>query len=269
MFLAICLCASAAAAQLRGPTSEILIPAAGALAGANGTYFRSDITLTNFRATDQRVQLQWIPNTPSSTTPIPAPKYATVPAYGAIASEDFATEVMEQTGLGAILVAGVTGTNDPDSSAQLYATVRIWTSAPGFHPSGSVSQTLPVVPVAELNPGPHVLILGQHIDSRFRTNVGIVNLESGYSRTFDIVQSTDYPTFAPVQTTLTVPPMAMLQVPLQNSPSKFLQITITPRLLPPTTGPGPTNKWAAYGSTGDNVTGDSWASLAVPLLNGQ
>jgi hypothetical protein len=201
-----------APAQLRAPTSQLLIPAAGNIPGGNGTYFRSDITLTNFRGIDQRVQLQWIPNTPSTTTPMPAPRYTTLPAHSGIVSEDFATEVMQQTGLGAILIAGVTATGDPDGGALLYATARIWSQQPGS--TGAVSQSFPVVPVAAINPASQVIIQGQRIDSRYRTNVGIVNLESGYSRTFDIVQTTDVATFAPVQTTLTVPPMAILQVAL-------------------------------------------------------
>jgi hypothetical protein len=252
-----------ALAQLRAPTNQFLIPAAGDTVGANGTHFRSDITLTNFRDIDQRVQLQWIPNTPSTTTPMPAPRYVTLPAHSGVVSEDFATEVMQQTGLGAILIAGVTASSDPDSGALLYATARIWSPQPGS--TGSVSQSFPVVPVAAINPASQVIILGQRIDSRYRTNVGIVNLESGYSRTFDIGQSTDDPTFAPVQTTLTVPPMAILQVPLQSASSKTLQITITARAVA-NTPPGPANKWVAYGSTVDNATGDSWSNLAMPLL---
>lgn len=258
---------TAASAQLRGPTNQMLLPAAGNLPGANGTYFRSDVTLTNFRDADQRVQLQWLPQTPSGTTPMPAPVTITIPAYSGVASEDFTTNYLQQTGLGAILITGVTSANALDASALLFATARIWSPQPGS--TGTVSQTFPVVPVAAISPSSQVIILGQRIDDRYRTNVGIVNLETNYSWTFDIVQSTDNPTFAAVQTTVTVPPMSMLQVRLHDDPSHVLQITVTPRNPWAPQGapsPPPTNVWVAYASSVDNVTGDSWSSLAMPLL---
>ena len=258
---------TAASAQLRGPTNQMLIPAAGNLPGANGTYFRSDVTLTNFRDADQRVQLQGLPQTPSGTTPMPAPVTITIPAYSGVASEDFATNYLQQTGLGAILITGVTSANALDASALLFATARIWSPQPGS--AGTVSQTFPVVPVAAIGPSSQVIILGQRIDDRYRTNVGIVNLETSFFRTFDIVQSTDYSTVVPVQTTLTVPPMSMLQVRLQDMPSRVLQITVTPRnpsIPQGAPSPPPTNVWVAYASSVDNVTGDSWSSLAMPLL---
>lgn len=271
VFAAALFVTAAASAQLRGPTNQMLIPAAGNVPGANGTYFRSDVTLTNFRDTDQRVQLQWLPQTPSTTTPMPAPVFITIPAYSGLASEDFATNYLQQTGLGAILITGVTPTDAPDGGALLFATARIWSPQPGS--TGTVSQTFPVVPVGAISPAPQVIILGQRIDARYRTNVGIVNLETGYSRTFDIVQSTDYLTFAVVQTTLTVPPMSMLQVRLHDMPSSVLQVTVTPRVIPaPPPGPPvpppppPSNMWVAYASSIDNVTGDSWSTLAMPLL---
>ena len=53
--------ASAQIVATRGPVPQLLIPAAGALQGQNGTFFRSDITLINYRGADQRVRLQWLP----------------------------------------------------------------------------------------------------------------------------------------------------------------------------------------------------------------
>ncbi len=260
VFAATLLIASVASAQLRGPTSQILIPAAGSVAGANGTFFRSEVTLTNFRDTDQRVQLQWLP-TPSA----PQTVFITLPAHTGVASEDFVTTYLQQSGLGAILITGVTSTNGLDTGALLFATARIWSPQPGS--TGTVSQSFPLIPIGALKPGSQVIILGQKIDSRYRTNVGVVNLDTVYTRTFDIVQSTDNPTFAAVQTTVTVAPMSMVQVKLQDFASRSLQAVVVPRAVDPTT-PGPiiSNLWVAYGSSVDNVTGDSWSNLAMPLL---
>lgn len=261
--LALFLLASSAAAQLRGPTNQILIPAAGAVQGANGTFFRSDITLANFRNVDQQVQLLWIPPPP----PSPAvaiqiqPVTITIKAQSGIASEDFVTNYLHQTGLGAILITGVTSSAAIDTGALLFATDRIWTNQPGT--SGTVSQSFPVVPVGALNPAGQVLILGQKISDQYRTNVGIVNLDPRFTRTFDIVQSADAAN--PVTTTIMVDPMTMVQVPLPNSPANALQVIVAPR-QEPFPAPGANNQWVAYGSSVDNVTGDSWSNLAMPLL---
>jgi hypothetical protein len=160
-------------------------------------------------------------------------------------------------------------TNALDTGALLFATARIWSPQPGS--TGSVSQSFPLIPMGALKPGPQAIILGQKIDSRYRTNVGIVNLDTVYTRTFDIVQSTDDPTFAAVQTTVTVAPMSMVQVRLQDSGARALQVVVTPRQVVQTLPgvpvvPDPTNQWVAYGSSVDNVTGDSWSNLAMPLL---
>ena len=61
----------------------------------------------------------------------------------------------------------------------------------------------------------NTFIFGQRIDSRYRTNVGIVNLDS-IERSFDVVQTTDDPN-APLNTSIvTVPPMSMVQIPLPS-----------------------------------------------------
>jgi hypothetical protein len=38
----------------------LLIAAAGSVPGANGTFFRSDISIVNYRGQDQLVSLQWL-----------------------------------------------------------------------------------------------------------------------------------------------------------------------------------------------------------------
>ena len=94
--------------------------------------------------------------------------------------------------------------------------------------------------------------------------MGIVNLDPSGERTFDILQNTDDPTlapnFAPVMTTVIVPPLSFRQVPLPNFRSMALQIVVTPRQ------PIDPRTWAAYGSSVDQITGDSWSHLAFPLL---
>jgi hypothetical protein len=65
-----------------------------------------------------------------------------------------------------------------------------------------------------------------------------------------------------------VPPLSMNQVRLFDMPATVLQISITagpePAIGAPVGGPY-SGFWFAYGSTVDNVTGDSWSALALPL----
>lgn len=263
LFLAVLLLALPAAAQLRGPTNQILIPAAGAVQGANGTFFRSDITLTNFRNAAQQVQLRWLPETSGTTAPPQITATITLPANSGVSSEDFVTNYLNQTGLGSILITGVTSTGAVDTGALLFATDRIWSNQPGT--SGTVSQTFPIVPVGALNPAAQVIVLGQKINSQYRSNVGLVNLDPNFPRTFDIAQSTEAANPVATTMTVTVAPMSMLQVPLLNSPASALQVIVSPR-VDAVPSPGYNNQWVAYVSSVDNVTGDSWSNLAMPLL---
>src|SRR5258708_27685372 len=98
----------------RGPVPQLLIPAAGAQQGGGNTFFRSDITLINYRGVDQRVRLQWLPQ---DTTGVGvALTDIMINAASGIASEDFVTSVMQRSGLGAILVTGIDAGGSPDPS---------------------------------------------------------------------------------------------------------------------------------------------------------
>jgi hypothetical protein len=152
-------------AQLRGPTIQILISAAGSVQGANGTFFRSDISLINYRGQDQLVSLQWLPQRDVGGAEI-APQVIMLRAGGAVISEDFVASVMQQSGLGAIVITAVTSTGSIDPGGLLYATERIWSPQPD-KPTGTVSQTFPVLAIGALNAAPQVMILGQRADDRY------------------------------------------------------------------------------------------------------
>jgi hypothetical protein len=233
----------------RSSASQLLIPAAGAVDGGNGTFFRSDITLINYRATAQTVRLQWLPQNITGAG-IPAIE-TTIAASSGFASEDFVTNVMMRSGLGAILVTGITGPGgDPDPAAQLVATSRIWTNQPSS--SGTTSQSLPSIATADIN-STVVAILSARRDSRFRTNTGIVNLSQNAQR-FQVfaagasgtdVQQVDV---QPLSMVLFLVPGAASSIPLQIQVSN---ISATLR----------SSSWVAYASSVDNITGDAWTTL--------
>jgi hypothetical protein len=249
--LIVIMIAAAANGQIvvtRGPVPQLLIPAAGALQGGANTFFRSDITLINYRGADQRVRLQWLPQ---DTTGVGmAPVDITISAASGIASEDFVTNVMQKSGLGAILVTGIDAGGSPDPSALLVATSRIWTPENGS--SGTESQSLPSIATTDIASG-SVSVLGARREVRYRTNVGIVNL-AATTQTFQIFAGGSFGT----ETHLTsVPPMAMTLFALTGASSTIpLQIQVLNVGTPPRS-----SSWVTYASSVDNVTGDAWTTL--------
>lgn len=229
------------------PTAQLLFAGSGSVQGANGTFFHSDITVLNYRAVAQRVAFTWLPFNQSAG----APTILTISAASGLISEDFVGTILGQSGLGALLITGVDSMGNFDPGAQLYASERVWTPQPGTN--GTTSQSFPSVATSDINLI-RASIVGQRIDARYRTNVGIVNLDT-VERSFNVIQTTDDPN-APTATSLvTVPARSMVQVPLPNLTSAALQIAVQPLVeINPTL-------WVAYGSSVDNTTGDSWSSL--------
>ena len=231
---------------------ELLIPAAGSTPGANGTFFKSDITLGNFAERAQAVRLTWLPQGATAT-------YSTTINLGArsfIRSADFVHDYLGQSGLGAILVTGVNGFG-ADPTASLYVASRIWSPQPGT--TGTTSQSLPAIPTSTINTTDAALFSlgGIGVGNGFRTNVGLVNLDPVNEQTLFIV-FTQSP--LPFAIPVTVPPMSMQQGTLGST--NFF----SPEMLITNGTPAATrsNLWVAYGSTVDNVTGDAWSERAVP-----
>jgi hypothetical protein len=234
-------------ATMISPAPQVLFAGSGSVQGANGTFFHSDITVLNYRTVAQRVAFTWLPNGQSAG----APTILTIGASSGLISEDFVGTILGKSGLGALLITGVDDMGNFDPGALLYATERVWTPQPGTN--GTTSQAFPAIATSDINLI-RASILGQRIDSRYRTNVGIVNLDT-VDRSFNVIQTTDDPN-APTNTaTVTVPARSMVQIPLANLTSAALQIAVQPLVeINPTL-------WMTYGSSVDNTTGDSWSSL--------
>lgn len=233
---------------LRHAVPQILLAGAGSVQGANGTFFHSDITVLNYRGVSQNVAFTWIPAGQSAG----APTMITIAGNSGIISEDFVATFLSKSGLGALLITGVDANGLADPNALLYATERVWTPQPGT--TGTTSQTFPAIATSDINLTGGT-ILGQRQDARYRTNVGIVNLDNA-QRQFNVIQSTDDPANPTVTSLVTVPANSMMQVPLPAGSVAALQIFVQPLVA---INP---NLWMAYGSSVDNVTGDSWSSLA-------
>jgi hypothetical protein len=226
---------------------QYILPAAGNAAGSNGTYFRSDVAIWNYREVSQRVLLRWLPQGNSGVGI--APVDITIGAYSGLQDEDFVGEVMHREGVGAIYIVAVRADGSPDPGARLTIQSRIWTPQAGTR--GFTSQSFDGIRITQIVGGPQRVITNQRNDFRYRMNVGIVNLDPVDTHTWTVV-APGGGTF-----TITVPPMAMHQVPVPQWPNS----TAAPLLRILGNGGGDTT-WLAYGSSVDNVSGDGWTSLA-------
>lgn len=250
----------AAAADIRsdnvffplGGSYEVLIPAAGSTAGANGTFFRSDVTLVNLSDHAIRVRVNWLSQGGTSN----ATRVIEVPQSSGLRSADFVSEVIGQSGLGAIVLTAVRADDSVDTTAVLQVASRIWTPQPGS--TGSMSQSFPSIPTSLVN-SPSAAIFGlggADQPSRYRVNVGIVNLDPVNTQTLNVYIPTP---FLPPVIQVIVPPMSMKQVSMGSVSDFANQVAIANT----TQGPTRSNKWIAYGSTVDNVTGDAWSEISV------
>jgi hypothetical protein len=254
IFIALFLVASSSFANVvlpLGAASQVLIPAAGSTQGANGTFFKSDITIINLTSHDQAVALQWLPQGVSNSGAVTI----TIPAQSGLRSADFVHDYFNTTGLGSIIVTGVTGAGTVDSTAALYVNSRIWTPEPGT--AGTTSQSFPAVPLSAANAASAALFAvgGPDNPANYRVNVGIVNVDQNNTQTFAVtLPGTTTQTFI-----VSIPPMSMQQISLGSGISATTQISIQNA----TSSATRSNSWLAYGSTVDNVTGDAWSELAV------
>ena len=249
------LAATPAAANLvqpLGSSNQIVIPAAGNVLGVNGTHFRSEVTILNYRDADQQLQFLWLPQGGSAVVVGPL----TIRARSGVASSDFVGEFLGQSGLGSVVISAlITGTNTLDPSGQIYVTSRIWTPQPGTQ--GTTSQTFSTIPVQTLTTNRQAM-LGIRRDAQYRLNVGVVNLDSTNSQTFTITLGG-----ALGQTevaTVTLGPLSMQQIAM-NGP-----VLANPQILVENVTPTGTRttRWTTYASSIDNITGDSWSVVGFP-----
>lgn len=232
-----------------GSSTQILIPVAGNTPGANGTHFRSDIQILNYRAAPQALQLFWIPQNGA-----PGGRTLTIGARRGIWSSDFVAEIVGQTGLGTLIVTPIiAGSDTIDADAQIYVTSRIWTPQPGTN--GTTSQTLNTVPLADLA-RKRLVMIGLRRDNQYRLNAGVINLDNERAQTFAITVAGNDPVVTD-RIVLTLQPLSMQQIPLIGPPLSNLQLLVENITADETASP----RWFAYGSSIDNVTGDSWSMV--------
>jgi len=227
--------------------SAFIFQGAGSLAGSGGTFFHSDVMISNHRDADQLLAIGFLRlGLDNSNEPL---QYFTLPAHQTVALDDFVAATLHTSGFGAVLVAGVDAQHANDPGAILDGQSRIWTFQPGS--SGKVSLGLPAVDVIDIIGNSTAYALGLRHDASAHTNVGIVNLDSvAHTWTVNAVGLTKTAAF-----TVTVQPVSVTQVGLPAGTYGNLFLAMAPD--------ADGFDWSAYGVSVDNATGDSWQSHVV------
>jgi hypothetical protein len=230
-----------------------VIPAAGSVAGGGGTlFFRSDVTLANYRNIAQQVLVGfWAQGT---TNPLTSATYKTVtlPPGQFVTVQDFVATALNKSGLGTLIFIPSTGT-DFDANGAIDGFSRIYTNQPGS--TGTVSQPFDAVDPDTLSAQyiDEAVALGQRQDANFRTNFGIVNVDSA-----DHVFKVSF-VGEKLQTTLTVTVKAFGMIQQSIPAGDYGAVSI---LFQVTDAGQNFVSWVGYASSTDNVTGDGWVSLA-------
>ncbi|MDP9190146.1 MAG: hypothetical protein M3P06_00395 [Acidobacteriota bacterium] len=235
--------------------ARILVPAAGNAAGANGTFFRSDIQVVNLRNAEQRVRMFWLPQ--GSSGAAIAARSVDIGALSGIGSEDFVASVMLQSGVGGIEFVGVTETGQFDQNARLHVTSRIWTPRPDGG-SGTMSQTFPAL----IMPGSTARVktaFGLRHSSQYRVNVGITNPSDTVHlfrvSAFSVTEvGQENPQFE-----VTVQPRSIEQRVVNG-----LIGNGTVQVLIENLTEGTATDWQGWASSIDNQSGDAWSQIAFP-----
>ncbi|MDQ3281875.1 MAG: hypothetical protein M3Q69_10740 [Acidobacteriota bacterium] len=233
----------------------LIIPAAGSVRGAGGTFFRSDITFVNYNENNQRVGVLWLPNGGGT------PRGFSINIAGnhpPTTTEDFVGTTLGLSGLGAIILLPVDATGDFDENGAIDAYSRIWTPQPNA--TGTVSQPFPAVEPDYLTGNYEGIILGMRQDANYRTNYGIVNVsEADLPFTLTVFPETG----SPVETTINVPSLSMVQtgIPAGNFGKLTLALNVNAQI------PDNDFTWVGYASSTDNITGDGWVSIAATAFD--
>jgi hypothetical protein len=225
-----------------------LIPIAGSTPGANGTFFKSDLVFDNDRSTAQTIAVGWLAQGVDSGHS--GLTYFSLNANTITTADDFVATGLGKSGLGAIIVFAVDANRANDSSGRVNGFSRIWTRQPGS--TGTVSQSFPAISVTDSIGSLVATIIGLKQSTQYRTNVGIVNLDT-VAHTWTLRAVATGATF-----TITVPAYSVVQAPLAaNSATTAGNVAVAMK------SDGFGFWWSAYGSTVDNVTGDGWVARAI------
>ncbi|HEX6086266.1 MAG TPA: hypothetical protein VF266_17175 [Thermoanaerobaculia bacterium] len=231
--------------------ARVWVPVAGSAQGANGTFFRSEISVTNLRNANQRVRVYWLPQGATGSSQ-PLQTYD-IPVGRGFSSDDFVDRLLQQSGLGAIEIVGVTNTGALDPQAVLHVTSRIWTPRPDGG-DGTMSQTFPAVIAGASAASDIKDIFGMRRGNQYRLNVGVLN-PSATTQRFRIVVTIDGPSGVNTETVeVDVLSRSIQQVLIPGTSTGVAYVRVEDL-------GGGAGDWQTWASSVDNQSGDAWSQM--------
>jgi hypothetical protein len=228
--------------------NTFLLQGAANLIGAGGLPFTADVTITNYRSSAQWVAIGWLQqgldNSASSLF------YTQLSANTIYNLRDFVTNTLHESGLGSVVVISVfaPNTTTADSNGFIDGVARISTPVPNTG-GGFASLSFPAVALVDSVGTSGAYVTGLRQDADYRTNVGIINLDS-VSHTFRVqVIGTSS------ELSVSIPPFSMNQLAIPSGTFGDVALRIS------TTASGAV--WSAYGVSVNNKTGDGWVNHAA------
>jgi hypothetical protein len=246
-----------------GLNPQILVPVVIRGPGKNGTFYETDLVLTNGLRVAQDILVGFIPEGVQGINQ-PTQRF-TMPRFGLYQLVDFlgpGPGQLNLSGVGSLLIVGVlSGSSSIDPNALIGGEARIWTPQPGSSGTTSFSEAT-VVPGVVQGSFPDVFVQGARQNSDFRTNLGLVNLFAGAPEDFIVlilgasgenVYENDFLELPALSMSLIAVPAYTLS---PGNSSGYLLVDVEQGR-----GAGGNNfPWYTFTTSADNVTGDAWYS---------
>ena len=242
-----------------GGDNSFIIAIVGSAPGSGGTFFRSTTTFVNNdpNFSQNIIVIFFDRNNPGGCGSNVA-KTITLPAFSWVTYQDVLNDLLGvSNALGSLVVIGVDGAGNFDSSANIDGYSRIFT--PIFFSGqqfGTASQSFAPVSLSAATGTQSAY--GLQYSASFRMNYGIFNYATniGGARSFLVrVYGTDG-TLANETVNVNQCSLWFNTAPFANFPNGFVILDITP-----SDGEG---FWYGFGSSVDNVSGDNWSSPTRP-----
>ena len=140
------------------------VPAAAAAAGAQGSFFVTDVDVHNAGTSTMSYSFLWLPRDTDNTSPVESPRFSLQPG-ASVRYSDVLTEVFSVQGaVGALAVSA-------DSEA-----ILVMSRTYNLTDTGTIGQALPGVAAADLTPaGERARVLFMTENPAYRSNLGILN----------------------------------------------------------------------------------------------
>jgi hypothetical protein len=229
----------------------MLIPVIIKAPGRFGSDYVSDYFIANDRTISQDILAgfiaQGVSNVGQSTqrfTLNPNSIYSTVDILS----------YLGKSGLGSLLITAVQPqSNTIDTSAQIYGYALTYTKDPS---TGGVNSFANPGVSPSLVHGPNdSIIIGVRQNGDFRTNYGVINLDTVNSQTFGV----NFISGSVTPTTLTLPPLSMQHIAVPAIPATsngYFGIDVRPTS-------SLDFRWFSYGVSANNLSGDAWISYGI------